>query len=360
MDQNLFQTVYKITHAGGSGSCFYLKKHDLFVTNYHVVEGFRQVALEDDNKNRYLANIILINPLLDVALLVAEGDFSALPEISLAEEEVTLGQKVNVAGYPFGMPFAVTEGTVSSPRQLMDDSYYIQTDAAVNPGNSGGPMFNQKGEVVAITTSKLNNADNMGFGIPVASLRNLLEQIEGIDRNSFNVQCNSCEEFICEEEEYCPSCGEKLPENIFQQRSLTDLASFCEKAIEDMGINPVLARVGYESWVFHKGSSEIRIFIYQRSYLICTSPLNNLPKKNLEPVLTYLLSAENIKPYQLGLDGSQIYLSYCIHISDIFSEFAEDVQKNITQMAFKADELDNYLADEFGCEFSEYAKKDAI
>lgn len=125
MDQNLFQTVYKITHAGGSGSCFYLKKHDLFVTNYHVVEGFRQVALEDDNKNRYLANIILINPLLDVALLVAEGDFSALPEISLAEEEVTLGQKVNVAGYPFGMPFAVTEGTVSSPRQLMDDSYYI-------------------------------------------------------------------------------------------------------------------------------------------------------------------------------------------------------------------------------------------
>ncbi len=70
MDQNLFQTVYKITHAGGSGSCFYLKKHDLFVTNYHVVEGFRQVALEDDNKNRYLARVILINPLLDVALAV--------------------------------------------------------------------------------------------------------------------------------------------------------------------------------------------------------------------------------------------------------------------------------------------------
>lgn len=360
MDQNLFQTVYKITHAGGSGSCFYLKKHDLFVTNYHVVEGFRQVALEDDNKNRYLARVILINPLLDVALLAAEGDFSALPEILLAEKEVTLGQKINVAGYPFGMPFTATEGTVSSPRQLMDDTYYIQTDAAVNPGNSGGPMFNLDGEVVAITTSKMSNADNMGFGIPVSALRGLLEQIEGIDRSSFNVQCNSFEEFISEEEEYCPSCGEKLPENIFQQRSLTDLAVFCEKAIENMGINPVLARVGFESWAFHKGSSEIRIFVYQRSYLICTSPLNTLPKKNLEPVLTYLLSAENIKPYQLGLDGNQIFLSYRIHISDIFSEFADEVRKNITDMAFKADELDNYLADEFGCEFSEYAKKDAI
>ena len=63
MDQNIFQTVYKVNHAGGSGSCFYLKKHDLFVTNYHVVEGFRQVALEDNQKNRYLANIVLVNPM---------------------------------------------------------------------------------------------------------------------------------------------------------------------------------------------------------------------------------------------------------------------------------------------------------
>ena len=69
MDQNIFQTVYKVNHAGGSGSCFYLKKHDLFVTNYHVVEGFRQVALEDNQKNRYLANIVLVNPILDIALL---------------------------------------------------------------------------------------------------------------------------------------------------------------------------------------------------------------------------------------------------------------------------------------------------
>lgn len=360
MDQNIFQTVYKVNHAGGSGSCFYLKKYDLFVTNNHVVEGFREVALEDNDKNRYLAKVILVNPQLDIALLTANGDFSHLPDIVLAGNEVSLGQKINVAGYPFGMPFTATEGTVSSPRQLMDDNYYIQTDAAVNPGNSGGPMFNQNGEVVAITTSKLTNADNMGFGIPVKALVTLLEKVEELDRDCFNVQCNSCEEFISDEDEYCPSCGEKLPENIFQQRGLTDLAMFCEKAIENMGINPVLARVGYESWTFHKGSSEIRIFVYQRSYLFCTSPLNILPKKNLEPVLTYLLSARDIKPYQLGLDGNQIYLSYRIHISDIFSDFAEEIQNNITHMGFKADELDNYLVDNFGCEFSEYAKKDAI
>ncbi|WP_292268178.1 serine protease [Butyricimonas sp.] len=360
MEQNIFKAVYKVNHAGGSGSCFYLKNYDLFVTNYHVVEGFREVALQDNDKNRFYTRVVLVNPARDIALLKADGDFSALPEIALsALDEVSIGQRINVAGYPFGMPFTVTEGTVSSPRQLMNDSYYIQTDAAVNPGNSGGPMFNDSNELVAITVSKLNNADNMGFGIPVASLRELLEQIADLDTSIFNVQCNSCDEFISEEEEYCPSCGDKLPENVFKERTLTDLAVFCEEAIEAMGINPVLARVGYESWVFHKGSSEIRMFVYNRQYLFCTSPLNVLPKKNLEPVLSYLLNAD-VRPYQFGLDGNQIYISYRVHISDVFSEYGEEVQKNLTNMAFKADELDNYLADTFGCEFSEYAKKDAI
>lgn len=360
METNIFKTVYKINHAGGSGSCFYLKSHNLFVTNYHVVEGFRKVALQDNDNNSFLASVILVNPELDLALLTAEGDFSALPELALASGETTaIGQKINVAGYPFGMPFTMTEGTVSSPKQLINESYYIQTDAAINPGNSGGAMFNDSGELIAITTSKIKEADNMGFGIPVASLKKLLEQTANIDTASFNVQCNSCEEIISEEEEYCPSCGDKLPENVFKERGLTDLAAFCEKAIGEMGINPVIARVGFESWVFHKGSSEIRIFIYQRSYLFCTSPINVLPKKNLEPVLSYLLNAET-KPYQLGLDGNQIYISYRVHISDLTSGHADEIQHNITNLAFKADELDNYLANTFGCEFSEYAKKDAI
>ncbi|KIO43275.1 MULTISPECIES: trypsin-like peptidase domain-containing protein [Porphyromonadaceae] len=359
MEQNIFNAVYKVNHAGGAGSCFYLKEYDLFVTNYHVVDGFHQVAIQDNDKNRFLAKVVLVNPALDIALLSVEGDFSHLPEIVFAETDtIPIGQKINVAGYPFGMPFTVTEGTVSSPRQLINEKYYIQTDAAVNPGNSGGPMLNDQNEVVAITASKITEADNMGFGIPISSLRQVLEQVADMDRTAFNVQCGSCDELISEEDEYCPSCGEKLPENIFKEQGLTDLAVFCEKAIESMGINPVLARVGYECWTFHKGSSEIRMFVYQRSYLFCTSPINILPKKNLEPVLTYLLNAD-VKPYQLGLDGNQIYLSYRIHISDIFSEYADEIQKNITNLAFKADDLDNFLVDTYGCELSEYAKKDA-
>ena len=355
---NIFDTVFKVNHAEGSGSCFYLKKYNIFVTNYHVVDGFREVGIQDNDKNSSLAKVILVNPSRDIALLSAEGDFSSLPEITISDiEEVPIGQKINVAGYPYGMPFSVTEGTVSSPKQLMDNNYFIQTDAAVNPGNSGGPMFNDKHELIAVTVSKIKDADNMGFGIPVASLREILKHIDDLDKTKFNVQCNSCDEFISEEVEFCPSCGNKLADKVFSQRELTDLALFCEEAIRQIGINPILARMGFEYWKFYRGSSEIRMFVYERSYLYCTSPINILPKKDIEPVLTYLLS-DAVKPYQLGLDENQIFITYRVYIYDIFSDYKEEIRNNITNLAIKADELDNFLVANYGCEFSQFAKKE--
>ncbi len=359
MEQNIYKAIFKVNHAGGSGSCFYLKDHDIFVTNYHVVEGFHEVAVEDNNRNPYLAHVVLVSPQADIALLKVEGDFSTLPEIHFADAEPVISDRIVVAGYPFGMPFTVTEGTVSSPHQLIGNRYYVQTDAAVNPGNSGGPMFNERNELITITVSKITNADNMGFGIPVATLRGVLSAFEGADTTRFNVQCPSCETLIDEAQEYCPSCGEKLADGIFREHALTEFAQLCEQMIREMGIDPVLARKGNEMWVFHKGSSEIRMFVYNRSYLYCTSPLALLPKKELEPVLTYLVS-EDLRPYKIGIGGNEIHFAYRLHISDLFSERREEVMRNVVNMASKADEMDNYLVDKYGCEFSESTKKDAI
>lgn len=356
---NIYRSVFKVTHSGGSGSCFYLKNYDLFVTNYHVVEGYRTVAVHDNDRNPYLAKVVLVNPALDIALLAAEGDFSALPEMTLAaDDSLTIGRKVYVAGYPYGMPFTITEGSVSSPKQLMDGKYYIQTDAAVNPGNSGGPILNDAEEVVGVTVSKFTQADNMGFGIRVETLHALLDTIGDLNRTVFQVQCGSCEELIAQEEEYCPSCGDKLPEGVFEEREQSPLGGFVESAIEQMGVNPVLARDGYDSWLFHKGSSEIRIFVYDNNYLFSTSPINLLPKKEVEPVLDYMLS-EDFGPYKLGIEGRQIYIAYRIHLSDITDESEEEIRKNIVDLALRADAMDNMLVERFGCEFSEYSKADA-
>lgn len=349
MDPTLYNAVYKVSQARGTGSCFYLKDENLFVTNNHVVEGFRQVAVEDRQRNRYPATVFLANTDLDIALLKAEGNFSALPRLQLAKEKAVIGGKIRVAGYPFGIPFTVTEGTVSSPRQYMDGHYRIQTDAAVNPGNSGGPMFNEKGEVIAITTSKFTNADNIGFGIPVSDVRPLLEQSRKLNQDHLHLQCSCCEAIIAENEDYCPNCGQKIPFHLYHERRLTDLAVFCEKAIQAMGVDPVLARTGHENWTFHKGEPEIRIFVYRRQFLICTSPINTLPKKNFMPLLSYLTAPSEIPPYQLGLEGNQIFLSYRIHLTDLSADTEHCIQQNLTDFADCAERMAHYMADTFGC-----------
>lgn len=358
MTPQLNKLIYKVTHADGSGSCFYLKQHNIFVTNYHVVEGYRNVAILDNERNPFLAKVVAVNPDLDLALLAAEGDFSHLPEFEIASDnEPLIGSKVHVAGYPFGMPFTITEGSLSSPRQLMDGKFYIQVDAPVNPGNSGGPIVNEHGQIIGVTVSKFASsaADNMGFGVRTEALMQFLDAIEELDRDEFNIQCSGCDEFISADEEYCPNCGTKLDQSVLQQHQLSPLADFCEEAIARMGINPVLARNGYNSWTFHRGSSEIRMFVYNRNYLFAVSPVALLPKKNVEDVLNFMLDTDFF-PYKMGVDGRQIYLCYRIHLADITNDSAERIINNFVNLAKTADELDNKLVEEFGCEFSAYSK----
>ena len=195
----------------------------------------------------------------------------------------------------------------------MDGKYYIQTDAAVNPGNSGGPILNDAEEVVGVTVSKFTQADNMGFGIRVETLHGLLESLGELDRTAFQVQCGSCEELICEEEEFCPSCGDKLPEGVFDERELSPLGGFVESAIREMGVNPVLARDGYDSWLFHKGSSEIRIFGIRRQL-----PLLDLADQPAAEEgggkRTGLYAQRGLRSLQAGNRRPQIYIAYRIHL----------------------------------------------
>lgn len=356
---NLYKIVYKVSHASGSGSCFYLHSHSVFVTNYHVVEGYQTLAIHDQERNPFLAHVILTNPEADLALLRAEGDFSHLPQLKLSTpESLSIGQKVYVAGFPFGMPFTVTEGAVSSPKQLLGNQNFIQTDAAVNPGNSGGPMFNAQGELIGVTVSKMIDADNMGFGVLLDKLTQLLEALSELPEGTslYHAQCPSCTTLLVDKAEYCPSCGGKLEEGLFKQRELGELGHFCEATIREMGINPILARQGYEYWVFHKGSSEIRLFVHDDGYLFCTSPLVLLPKQQVEPVLRYMLEAE-IAPFKFGVDEREVFLIYRMHLSDLTAETEGAVRQQLISLAETADKLDDYLVETYGCEFTEYTKR---
>ena len=355
MTHNFEPFVFKVITAAGSGSSFYLREKKIFVTNYHVVGQFKKVSLQDPAGMRHVADVILANPFEDIAFLKVRSEFDT-PDLKLQMQAVQRGEKVYVAGFPFGMPFTVTEGVVSAPSQLMSGKNYVQTDAAVNPGNSGGPVFNANGEVIGITTSKITTADNMGFAVPIT---NLIEEFDTLPRlidNTFNLVCESCSALIQERAQYCNNCGQGIDEKLFDEPSLTDLAKFCEQALLELDVNPVLARQGHEYWDFYHGSSQVRMFVYQQSYLYITSPINQLPAQGMQQLLEEVIS-KDISPYKLGIWDKEIYVSYRVHMSDVFGPKGGEVKKLIADLYRKANDLDDYFVNNFGCKFSVHSLK---
>ncbi len=353
--ENIQKSVYKIITASGTGSGFTVAGHDHIITNYHVVKGEKVVAVEDHKKDRHVAYVVMANPDVDLAILHIDGFKNTENQIKLDENIVINNtQKVYINGYPFGMPYTITEGIVSSTSQPMGNRHYIQTDAAVNPGNSGGPMLNEAGVLVGVTTSKFTDADNVGFGIKHLDLIKEISDFNYID-NTFRVKCNSCDTYTEKETEFCTNCGNDMDISYFEEFEKSHFANFVENALTELGMNPVLGRAGRDFWEFHQGSALIRIFVFKRDYLIATSPMNRLPKQNLQELMQYLLQ-DNVSPYYLGIHDNKIFLSYRTHLSDIFTDYADGIKENIKNLALKADDLDNFFMDEYGCEMSIEAK----
>jgi len=348
-------SVYRVYTANGSGTAFYSKDKGVLITNHHVIAGSLEVSVEDQNKNRYLAKVVYTNPGRDIAFLKSED--LPVPEnvvITKHSNEANSRDKVMVLGYPYGMPFTVTEGIVSNPKQLIDGSSFIQTDAAINPGNSGGPVINEKGELIGIVTSKFAEADNMGFAIPLDTLGEELEIVDELS-GDFTIGCYSCNGLIEEKTSYCPNCGKDINEKVFEEQPLSDFSLKVEEAISKLKLNPILARAGRERWFFHQGSAEIRMFVYNRNYLFATSPLNDLPRKNLSELYNYILTADTGK-HRLSISDNQIYLSYRVHISDLYAEDQDEVLEDIAALALKADELDDIFVNDFGAKMTAYSK----
>ncbi len=162
---------------GGQGSGVIISDNGYIVTNAHVVSGFSDltVTLNDADKTEYPASVVGSDALTDLAVI--KIDAKGLPAAELGTSStLQVGQDVVVIGNPLGSEFtgSVTTGIISAlDRQVQmsqDEVYtYIQTDAAINAGNSGGPLVNMEGQVIGINAAKIDTsvAEGMGFAIPV-------------------------------------------------------------------------------------------------------------------------------------------------------------------------------------------------
>ncbi|MGE5417192.1 MAG: S1C family serine protease [Acidobacteriota bacterium] len=147
------------------GTGFIINPDGYALTNNHVVEGRSKVGIKLSNGELTSAEVIANDEDNDIALL--KLGVCNLPTLRLASGKVTEGEPVMAIGAPFSLDFSVTRGIVSNVSRDLDGKKMIQTDAPLNPGNSGGPLINQNGEVVGINTAIIAGATGIGFAIPI-------------------------------------------------------------------------------------------------------------------------------------------------------------------------------------------------
>jgi serine protease Do len=169
------------------GSGFIVRADGLIVTNRHVVEGARTVHVRLPDGREVPAEVVGADALTDIALLRVHA--GTLPALRLgSSEEVSVGDAVIAIGNPFGLGQSVTAGIVSARgRSLEDDPYinFLQTDAAINRGNSGGPLLSVDGTVVGVTSiifSPSGGSVGLGFAIPAETVSSVVKQLEAHGR----------------------------------------------------------------------------------------------------------------------------------------------------------------------------------
>jgi serine protease Do len=171
----------------GAGSGFIIDPDGSILTNHHVVDRAERITVKLSDGRTFRARLIGSDPDTDVALIKVDGQ-SGLPVAPIGDSStLRMGEWVCAIGNPLGYEHTVTVGVVSFlGRKLFDMSLdnYIQTDAAINFGNSGGPLINSRGEVVGINAAISSRASSIGFAVPINGASAVLPQLRARGRVS--------------------------------------------------------------------------------------------------------------------------------------------------------------------------------
>ncbi len=171
------------------GSGFVLDKAGHIVTNYHVVRGANSIQVSFSNNERIKAKLVGLDPSTDIAVLKVDVKSRALKSLPLGNSDtVRVGDQVIAIGNPFGLDRSVTAGIVSAVQRRIEApnrlsiSHVIQTDAALNHGNSGGPLLNAQGQVIGVnaqieTGGASQGNVGIGFAIPIDTVKSVVAEL---------------------------------------------------------------------------------------------------------------------------------------------------------------------------------------
>ncbi|MFT4961313.1 MAG: serine protease Do [Paracoccaceae bacterium] len=181
----------------GAGSGFIIDASGLIVTNNHVVESAKSITVKFADGTTLDATVVGSDPLTDIALLQVESDTPLAVVEFGSSEDLRVGDEVIAMGSPFGLAGTVTSGIVSATSRNINSGPfddYIQTDAAINKGNSGGPLFDANGDVVGVNTAIFSpdgGSVGIGFAVPSDLVQEIIADLKDdgkVDRGWLGVQ----------------------------------------------------------------------------------------------------------------------------------------------------------------------------
>ncbi len=177
------KSVVTIKTDTGQGTGFLITDDGYLVTNYHVIKDATAATVYTYDGADHQVSMAGYDPNFDVALLKISGSYNKL---NLGDSDlIQIGEKVIAIGNPLGLQFSVSEGIISASNRAGPTGIeaYIQTDAALNPGNSGGPLINKNGKAIGINNFKIGSGENLGFALESNILK---ESINAISKKYSN------------------------------------------------------------------------------------------------------------------------------------------------------------------------------
>ena len=173
--EEVYESVFVIYSANSLGSGFAVGENCV-VTNAHVIEKKNDVTIRSYSGENYEAYVVGMDEDLDIAVLAVEGaSFTPIPFADLST--MNTGDDIYAIGAPKSMAYTLTKGVISAKERQIAGGTYIQIDAPINEGNSGGPLLNDDGQVLGVNTLKMQDSEGIGLAIPAQSVCAYLDEL---------------------------------------------------------------------------------------------------------------------------------------------------------------------------------------
>jgi len=350
------KSVIQIATPYSTGTGFYLSEYDLIITNEHVIRDNKEVLIDGEGLQKQLAPVCFIDERYDLAFIKppAAHDMASVP---LAHEasDPTEGDEILAVGHPFGLKYTATKGIISNAEHDDRGIIYVQHDAALNPGNSGGPLISSKGEIIGVNTFVVRNGNNIGFSLPTQYLQKAIDEFQK-GNGEAGVRCTACLNAVFEHTvkgQYCHHCGAKI--TLISQIEAYEPTGICrtiEDMLGEMGYDIPISRMGPSHWTIRRGSAVINIAYHEKSGLITGDAyLGKLPDTNISAIYSYMLHQNyELDGLTFSVKGRDIILSLLIYDQYLNLETAK---KLFNHLGEAADHHDDILVDEYGASWNE-------